>query len=65
MYTAISSAFDGSTDTITLDVSQLIQYLISNPKEMTHEGLFFYLGDEYYDFNTLGIDPAKTTLDIT
>ena len=64
-YTAVSSEINADTDTITLDVSQLMQYLISNPKEMQHEGLFFYLGDEYYDFNTLRIDPAKTTLDIT
>jgi len=65
MYTAVSSDINDDTDTITFDVSQLIQYLVSNPKEKEHEGLFFYLGDEYLDFNALRIDPAQTTLDIT
>ena len=64
LYTAISPKFDESTDTVTLDVSQLIQYLVSTPKEMQYEGLFFYLSDEYNNFNTIKLDPAKTELDI-
>lgn len=64
LYTAASSAFGNDIDTITLDISQLIQYMISNPKETEHEGLFFYLGDEYDDFNSLRIDPDKAELNI-
>lgn len=63
-YTAYSPIFETGIDTITLDVTQLIQYLIGNPKEMAHEGIFFYLNNEYNDFNYLRIDPSKTKLDI-
>jgi hypothetical protein len=38
--------------------------LIGHPKEMEHEGIFFYLNNEYNDFNYVRIDPSKTELDI-
>jgi hypothetical protein len=63
-YTAYSPIFEAGIDTIKIDVSELIQYLIGNPKEMEHEGIFFYLNNEYNDFNHIIIDPAKTELDI-
>jgi hypothetical protein len=63
-YTAYSPIFDAGVDTLTLDVSELIQYLIGHPKEMEHEGIFFYLNNEYNDFNYVRIDPSKTELDI-
>ncbi|MEA2078203.1 MAG: hypothetical protein U9O95_09335 [Candidatus Marinimicrobia bacterium] len=64
MYTSHSEEFNENVDTIKIDISQFLQYMISNPKEMQHEGLFFYLNNEYNDFNILTIDPAKTELDI-
>ena len=63
-YTIYSSVFDQNVDTIKMDISQLLQYMIATPKEMDHEGIFFYLNDEYNDFNILSIDPAQTQLDI-
>jgi len=63
-YTAYSPKFTDNDDTISIDISQLLQYMISNPKEMAHEGLFFYLNKEYNDFNFITIDPAKTELNI-
>ncbi|MCF7832585.1 MAG: hypothetical protein K9N05_03275 [Candidatus Marinimicrobia bacterium] len=64
LYTAQSQIFDNGSDTILIDISQLLQYMASNPKETAHEGLFFYLNNEYNDFNIVRIDPAKTQLDI-
>ena len=64
MYTAISNIIDDPSDTIKIDISQLVQYLISNPKDNQYEGLFFYLNNEYNGFNILSIDPDKTELDI-
>ena len=63
-YTTQSSVFTENADTITIDISQLLQYMVSNPKEMTYEGVFFYLNNEYYDFNMITLDPSKTELDI-
>ena len=63
-YTAYSPPFTDIDDTISIDISQLLQYMISNPKEMDHEGLFFYLNNEYNAFNFITFDPAKTELDI-
>lgn len=64
MYTALSNIINDPSDTISIDISQLVQYLISNQKEKQHEGLFFFLNNEYNDFNILSIDPDKTELDI-
>ena len=63
-YTAYSPVFTDEDDTVSIDISQLLQYMVSNPKEMAHEGLFFYLNKEYNDFNFITIDPAKTELDV-
>jgi hypothetical protein len=63
-YTTYSSIFTEISDTIKMDISQLLQYLISNPKEMHYEGLFFYTNNEYNDFNKILFDRSKTTLDI-
>lgn len=51
-------------DSIKINIAQLLQYMISNPKEMEYEGIFFYLNNEYYDFNQILIDPKNITLDI-
>ena len=63
-YTAYSPVFTDEDDTVSIDISQLLQYMVSNPKEMAHEGLFFYLNKEYNDFNFITLDPAKTELDV-
>ncbi len=63
-YTAYSPKFTEIDDTISIDISQLLQYMVSNPKEMDHEGLFFYLNNEYNNFNFITIDPAGTELDV-
>lgn len=63
-YTTYSPIFTDVDDTIKIDISQLLQYMISNPKEMDHEGLFFYLNNEYNDFNFITFDPAKTELNV-
>ncbi len=64
MYTAYSNRFTDLDDTIRIDISQLLQYLVSNPKEMLHEGIFYYLNNEYNDFNYITIIPALSELDI-
>ena len=64
MYTAQSNLFSGDDDTIRIDISQLLQYLVSNPKSMNYEGIFYYLNNEYYGFNYLTIDPVHSELDI-
>jgi len=63
-YTAYSPTFTDNEDTISIDISQLLQYMVSNPKEMAHEGLFFFLNNEYNYFNFITIDPAGTELDV-
>ena len=63
-YTAYSSIFTEIGDTVKMDISQLLQYVTSNPKEMNYEGLFFYTNNEYNDFNKILFDRSKTTLDI-
>lgn len=63
-YTSYSSIITDINDTIKVNISQLLQYLVSNPKELTYEGLFFFTNNEYDGFNKLLFDPTKTTLDI-
>lgn len=63
-YTVYSNTFSSPEDTIRLDISQLLQYLVSNPKEMQYEGIFFFLNNEYNDFNKVTIDRSKSGLDV-
>lgn len=64
LYKLSSNEITSLNDTITINIAQLIQYLISNPKEMEYEGIYFYLNNEYYDFNQVLIDPKDISLDI-
>ena len=63
-YTAYSNVIRSINDTVKINIAQLVQYLVSNPKEYAYEGIFFYLNSENYDFNRLLIDPDETSLDI-
>ncbi|MFA6618737.1 MAG: hypothetical protein WCT23_06700, partial [Candidatus Neomarinimicrobiota bacterium] len=64
IYTISSNKINNIDDTIKINIAQLLQYMISNPKEMEYEGIFFYLNNEYYDFNQVLIDPKNIALDI-
>ncbi len=64
IYTAASAPFTALDDTLRVDISQLLQYLVSNPPDMNYEGVFFYLNNEYNSFNSIRIIPALSTLDI-
>ncbi|MFO7842031.1 MAG: hypothetical protein R6V48_07775 [Fidelibacterota bacterium] len=64
MFTTRSNVFSGADDTIRLDISRLLQYMVSNEKETTYEGIFFYLNNEYNDFNYITIDPDHSSLDL-
>lgn len=63
-YTVYSNTFSSPEDTIRLDISQLLQYLVSNPREMQYEGIFYYLNNEYNDFNSVTIDLRHAALDV-
>ncbi|MBN2781114.1 MAG: hypothetical protein JXR21_04045 [Candidatus Marinimicrobia bacterium] len=64
IYTAASDPFTALDDTLRVDISQLLQYLVSNPPDKDNEGVFFYLNNEYNSFNSIRIIPALSTLDI-
>jgi hypothetical protein len=64
MYTAQSDIFTLADDSIRIDISQLVQYLVSNPKQREYEGIFYYLQNEYNAFNSITIDPSLSGLDI-
>ncbi len=64
IYTALSNKLTSIEDTVVINIVQLIQYLVSNPKDMEYEGIFFYLENDLYDFNQILIDPDDISLDI-
>ncbi len=64
MFTAYSNIFSTGEDTVSIDISQLLQYLVSNEKASAYEGVFFYLNNEYNDFNYITIDPEKSGLEV-
>ncbi|MDD3095662.1 MAG: hypothetical protein WC372_02890 [Candidatus Neomarinimicrobiota bacterium] len=63
-YTAYSNIFSSAEDTIRIDISQLLQYLVANTPEKTYEGIFFYLNNEYNAFNKIMINRRFSVLDI-
>lgn len=63
-YTAYSNTFSDPGDTIRIDISQLLQYLVANPPDKNYEGIFFFLNNEYNAFNKITIHRPLSGLEI-
>ncbi|MDD3716095.1 MAG: hypothetical protein PHX07_02430 [Candidatus Marinimicrobia bacterium] len=63
-YTAYSNTFSSPEDTIRIDISQLLQYLVANPPDKNYEGIFFFLNNEYNAFNKITIHRPLSRLEI-
>lgn len=64
LYTVNSNTFTSVNDTITLDISELLQYMVANEQVYEYEGIYYTIYNEYYDFNTITLKPEESQLDI-
>ena len=64
MYSAYSDLIGSGTDTLRIDISQLLQYLVSTERTRAYEGIHYYLNNEYNDFNYISIDPGSARLEV-